>query len=113
MQRFLSRNKGITNDCISDSWLKKTNNYNLVNDLWNLNSLKAAIKSLEARLVPLNKKWSNIPKKEDFRPILILSALVKWLELRFLPKLREHLKYDADPNQIGFVPGCQTQMNIK
>ncbi len=82
---------------------QKTNNYNLVNDLWNLNSLKTAIKSLEARQVPLNKKWPNIPK----------NTLVKSLELRFLPKLREHLKYDADPNQIGFVPGCQTQMNIK
>ncbi len=36
-----------------------------------------------ARLVPLNKKWPDIPHGEDFRPIVVLSSLFKFIELRF------------------------------
>ena len=38
-------------------------------------------------LVPLNKVWSEIPKREQFRPIAIESPLFKFIELRFLRKL--------------------------
>ena len=40
-------------------------------------------KSFEVRLIPLNKVWPNIPKVEDFRPIIVLSPIIKWMEMRF------------------------------
>jgi hypothetical protein len=48
-------------------------------------------RSFEARLVPLNKVWPDIPSKEQFRPIVILSPLFKWLEIRFTWKLSNYL----------------------
>lgn len=38
----------------------------------------------EARLIPLNKVWPDIPKAHEFRPIVVLSPMFKFLELRFL-----------------------------
>ena len=55
-------------------------------------------KSFECRLVPLNKKFPNIPNEEDFRPLVIISAFIKFLESRFLPKLRNYLRYILDAN---------------
>ncbi len=41
----------------------------------------------KARLVPLNKKWPDIPKADKFIPIVILSYMLKFLEMRFERKL--------------------------
>ena len=49
-----------------------------------MNKLKSIFK---ARLVPLNKKWPDIPKPDEFRPIAIISHLFKFIELRFMIKL--------------------------
>jgi hypothetical protein len=57
----------------------------------------------QARLCPLNKVWPNIPLSEEFRPIVVLSPLYKFLELRFLSKLNTYLTQKLDRNQIGFV----------
>ena len=57
----------------------------------------------EARLCPLNKVWPQIPKNDEFRPIVVLSPLFMFLELRFLSKLNKYLTYQLDRNQIGFV----------
>lgn len=51
-----------------------------------------------ARLVPLNKVYPNIPKKDQFRPIIVLSPLYKWIELRFLEKLNNYLINNLDRN---------------
>ena len=45
----------------------------------------------EARIIPLNKVWPDIPKIDQFRPIIILSHAYKWLELRFLYKIQRYL----------------------
>jgi hypothetical protein len=66
----------------------------------------------KARLVPLNKAWPNIPTWCDFRPIAIISAMYKYLELRFLPKLSLYMKKHMDINQIGFVSGMTTHVSI-
>jgi len=34
---------------------------------------------------------STIPKTEEFRPIVVTSAIIKWIEIRFIPKLRDYL----------------------
>jgi hypothetical protein len=57
----------------------------------------------QARLCPLNKVWPNILLSEEFRPIVVLSPLYKFLELRFLSKLDTYLTQKLDRNQIGFV----------
>ncbi len=61
-----------------------------------------------ARLVPLNKVWPEIPSPDQFRPITVLSAMYKFIELRFLPKLNKYLKERLDKSQTGFVPGLGT-----
>jgi hypothetical protein len=57
----------------------------------------------QARLCSFNKVWPNIPLSEEFRPIVVLSPLYKFLELRFLSKLNTYLTQKLDRNQIGFV----------
>lgn len=66
-----------------------------------------------ARLIPLNKVYPNIPKREEFRPIVVLSIMYKWLELRFLKKLNDYMVYKMDRNQVGFVRGMGTHVNIQ
>ena len=63
-------------------------------------------KSFEARLIPLNKKWPNIPSKKDFKLIAVQSPLIKWLEARSLPQLQGYLLEKLDKSEIGFVPNC-------
>ena len=85
----------------------------LLRDLWRGDVICKMKDSFQARLCPLNKVWPDIPQREQFRPIAILSAMFKFLELRFLGRLNGYLKYDMDPNQIGFVKGMSTQVNIR
>lgn len=68
--------------------------------------------SFEARLVPLNKQWPEIPSKEQFRPIVILSPLFKWLELRFVWKLSEYPMKRLDIHYTEFVRGMGTHVNL-
>ena len=63
--------------------------------------------------MPLNKVWPDIPKADQFRPIVIESPLYKFIELRFYYKLRRYLKFGLDRNQTGFVPGMGTSVNIQ
>ncbi len=67
----------------------------------------------EARLIPLNKVWPRIPRGDQFRPICVLSPAYKWLELRFLPRLRDYMSHGLDRNQTGFVPRMGTAVNLK
>ena len=52
----------------------------------------------QARLVPLNKVWPEIPTREQFRPIVVLSPLFKWIESRFIEKLRTYMVENMDRN---------------
>lgn len=44
-----------------------------------------------ARLIPLNKEFPNVPAPSKYRPIIVLSPLIKVLELYLLPKLNSYL----------------------
>ena len=59
----------------------------MLRDLWNPEAMGLIKDSMKAKLVPLNKVLPEIPKDREFRPIIVLSPLYKFLELRFLPKL--------------------------
>ena len=79
----MSKNKGITFDGYSDTWIKENKNLNIINDIWNHHNMNILTKTHKARIILLNKVWPNIPKPEEFRPIIILSPIYKYIELRF------------------------------
>ena len=87
IQNHLSYNKAITEDGFSDIYLRLPKFWKLFSDLWNPQCMELLQSIFNARLVPLNKVWPAIPNYNEFRPIAILSAMYKFLELRFLPKL--------------------------
>lgn len=67
------------------SFFRKCNNPALLDNWWNETALRNLGKKIfETRLIPLNKKWPNIPYQHEFRPITVLSSAYKWIELRFL-----------------------------
>ena len=103
----------MTQDGISDTWIKKTDKWYLINDLWKKDTMSKLQQIFEARLVPLNKKYPDIPSYEEFRPIAILSHLFKYLELRFMEKIQNYLLNKMDKRQNGFVRGIGTSPNIK
>ena len=56
------------------------------------NSERASI-HFKARLIPLNKKFPNIPDVPDYRPIVVMSPIIKALELRMHKKLDNYLTH--------------------
>ena len=62
------------------------------------------LESLQARLIPLNKAYQEIPQAGEFRPIVLLS-IIKWIELRLARPLKEYLKTRLSKKQMGFIPG--------
>ncbi|KAL4485087.1 hypothetical protein ABPG72_014607 [Tetrahymena utriculariae] len=111
LQSKISYEKGITYDGFTDEWIKRLKNQELLKDLWSQSSMNAlGIKLFEARLVPLNKAYPNIPSSKEFRPIVVLSPMLKFICLRFLPKIVNYIKLNLDKNQIGFLQS--TQLNI-
>ena len=65
-----------------------------------------------SRLIPLNKEFLKIPNRKQMRPIMVQSALVKLIEARFLPKLRNYLEQKLDRSQTGFVPRMGIHVNL-
>jgi hypothetical protein len=95
----MSSNKGITSDGFSDCWFKDTERRDLLMDWWNSDLMqKLNDEIFSARLIPLNKVWPEIPKQDQFRPIVVVSPVIKWLESRFLWKIKEYLLSGLDKN---------------
>lgn len=46
------------------------------------------------RIIALNKKYPELPKAGEFRPIAIISPLIKFILLRFQLKYEIFLKYN-------------------
>lgn len=61
-QWFCSSGKGLTADGFSDTWLRSTQRWELLADLWNPQAIHRLTGSFEARLVALNKVWPDIPR---------------------------------------------------
>ena len=51
----------------------------LLCDLWNREAMEKVGNIWKARLIPLNKKWPDVPHKKDFGPIVVFSAMFKFL----------------------------------
>ena len=61
LQSRMSKNKGLTGDGFSDNWFANTTHINIINDLWKYDTFKLLPNIGEAKLIPLNKVWPNIP----------------------------------------------------
>lgn len=95
----MSNGKGIVYDGFSDSWIKHCKKFDLLNNLWSNTVIEILGDHLfEARLIPLNKEYPEIPKADKFRPITVLSPMYKWMSLRFYLKVRDYIKNKLDSN---------------
>ncbi|KAM3142715.1 hypothetical protein pb186bvf_005099 [Paramecium bursaria] len=103
IQLLMSQNKAICYDGISDLWLRKNKNYDLLLNLWNNQTQILNPSLFRARLIPLNKAHPNIPSEQEFRPIVVLSPLLKFMELRFVNKLNKYMSDKMSMDQQGFV----------
>ena len=114
----LSSGKALSFDLFSDTVLKDEETMRklseILKDLWskNLNQINDLHELFKARLIALNKVHPKIPKKEEFRPIIIMSLIVKIMESRWLPKLKNYMITKLCPAQTGFVPGQGIFTNI-
>ncbi len=96
----MSKNKGISLDLISDRLfhLNSPKLTEVLSRLWTipLNRIKPI--HFEARLVALNKVHPQLPKPNEFRPIIVMSPLLKFLEARFASKLSEYCLNQMQPS---------------
>ncbi len=114
--RRMSTNKAIAFDLFSDAVFEpqfEEKTAHIIRDLWSKKNLDNLVNTnFEARLIPLNKKFPEIPKPDEFRPIVIMSALVKLLESRTLGSLQNYQVTRMHRSQTGFVPTLDIFVNI-
>ena len=125
--KTLATNKAIAYDAVSD--LLFDDNTQAVNesDISNLQKTAAKLRNIwrvnldkisnitdtwDARLVPLNKVFPEVPSRNQLRPIIIQSPIVKIIESRFAPKLHNYLDTKLDRSQVGFVRKLGIQVNL-
>lgn len=111
----MSNDKAISYDLIPDFvfHFNFENKVKILKSLWTIPLDQINPRHFEARLVALNKVYPEIPTKGDFRPIIVMSPIIKFLEARFLPKLMNYCKNKMLPSQIGFVEGLGCDINIR
>jgi hypothetical protein len=56
-------------------------------------------------MVALNKKFPKIPMIHEYRPIVVLSSVVKFLEGYIADSLRQYTLKKLNVRQFGFIPG--------
>jgi hypothetical protein len=61
MRSHLAKNKAITFDGFVEDWFLKTERIDLVSNFWNRETVEANRNLGEARLIPLNKVYPDIP----------------------------------------------------
>ena len=88
----ITRNKALGGDLVSDAILNEDcfgMACEVFKDLWEGHEIGAH--HFRCRLIALNKKHPDIPKKDQFRPIIVSSVLVKMLEARLVQPLRRYM----------------------
>ncbi len=114
----LSTKKAISFDLFSDVILSDEEAFEAtckkLSDLWScdLDVLAEELELWCGRVIPLNKIHPHIPDSTQFRPIVVMSILLKIMESRFLPKLNEYLSQKLISSQTGFVEGQGIFVNL-
>jgi hypothetical protein len=54
-------------------------------------------------MIPLDKNYPNINPAENFRPIIVVSNVIKYLEGFIMKRLSEYGKNNLDKSQFGFI----------
>jgi len=110
---IITTHKALTADLVSDAILEEEHwerACNVLKDLWS--GLEIDQTHFRCRLVALNKKHPAVPKKDQFRPIVITSLIVKILEARLVRPLKKYMIERLHISQTGFVPGMDVGVNI-
>ena len=125
--KTLARNKAIAYDAASDILFDDYVSYNSADETSNLQKTATKLRNIwrvnldevpniddtwDARLVPLNKVFPQTPERNQLRPIIIQSPIVKIIEARFASKLHNYLETKLDRSQVGFVRKLGVQVNI-
>ncbi len=116
----MSWNKGVAFDLCPDNFCrlfcnKKTVSeryLNLIQELWTIPIQNIPNIHFKAKIIALNKVHPEIPKKGQFRPIVVMSPLIKLLEMRFYSKLMKFCEDNIVKAQFGFIKGCGTDANL-
>ena len=81
----MSRDKSIAYDLMPDSifHLDFPGKIEFFSRLWSIPLSSFDVKHFEARLVALNKVHPKIPSFGEFRPMVVMSPNIKFMEARF------------------------------
>jgi len=113
MLGIITTHKALTGDLISDVLLSVENierTCEIFKDFWNAIPIDEL--HFRNRLVALNKKHPDIPRRDQFRPIIISSLLIKVLEARLVKPLRDYMTHHLHSSQVGFVPEMDIFVNL-
>ena len=66
----------------------------------------------EATITMIPKQDKHNSKKENYRPILLMSIDAKILNRMLANNVQQHIKKLMYHNQAGFIPGMQAFFNI-
>jgi len=111
--KVITTNKALTDDFVSDMILDKEHfkrACEVLQDLWC--GVEIDKLHFRSRLIALNKKHPEIPRKDQFRPIIVSSLLTKILEARLVKPLKKYMIERLHVSQTGCVPGMDIYVNI-
>ncbi|CAD8103190.1 unnamed protein product [Paramecium primaurelia] len=90
LQTLMAFDQAISYDCITHQMIKNYN-WNLLRDAWGPEIFQVNKKLEWVRLISLKKVHPKIPTSEQFRPLVILSPLFKFIKLRFFKQLKDYM----------------------